>query len=244
MATMPIVGVSGSIKQDESGQFINANYLANVLAAGAIPVVLCLDMDAAQVAQCLDRLDGVLLCGGNDVDPSRFGESPAVGLGEVNPKRDRLENYVIAEAYRRGMPLLAICRGVQMLNVALGGTLYQDIPTQYLAHTGTQPLSHASLADASNPMHDVRVVQSTLLHTLYGADALCVNSFHHQAIKSLSPRLQVAARSADGVVEAVYDSTQPFVLGVQWHPERMAEGAPLFQAFAAACDRYRARSQR
>lgn len=243
MAAMPMVGVTSSIEEDERRQFINANYLHRVLKAGAIPVVLSMDMDAEQITTCLDRLDGLMLSGGNDIDPMIFGEAPAKGLGQVNPKRDKLEMKLIREAYRRDMPIFAICRGVQSLNVALGGTLYQDLPTMYLSPDSEPAILHAQTSHERYASHSISLAEGTPLRTLYGEETIGVNSFHHQAIKVLAPHLQVAARATDGVIEAVFDAGKPFVLGVQWHPERMKEGAPLFHAFAEACARYAAKTK-
>jgi putative glutamine amidotransferase len=235
MATLPMIGVTSSIEEDERRQYINANYLTQVLKAGAIPVVLSMDMDADQMSVCLDKLDGLLLSGGNDVDPMIFGEPPAKGLGQVNPKRDRLEMQLIRYAYERDMPIFAICRGVQSLNVALGGTLYQDLPSMYLSPDNEPAILHSQTAHERYASHSVELMADTPLRTLYGEETICVNSFHHQAIKVLAPHLSVAARATDGVIEAVYDAAKPFVLGVQWHPERMKEGAPLFRTFVASC---------
>ncbi|MEA4999815.1 MAG: gamma-glutamyl-gamma-aminobutyrate hydrolase family protein [Candidatus Limiplasma sp.] len=240
MERMPIIGVTGSIEDDEHRQFINSNYLARLLKAGMIPLVLSLDMDSHQIPLCLDRLDGLLLSGGNDVDPMMFGEAPTTGLGAVSPKRDKLEMHVVKEAYRRNMPIFAICRGIQSLNVALGGTLYQDLPSQYRAADDHPPLLHAQTAHERYPSHKITVTPGTPLYEIFQEDSLAVNSFHHQAIKALAPPLTVCARATDGVIEAVYDTEKPFVLGVQWHPERMKEGMPLFHAFEKACAAYAA----
>ena len=234
MKTLPIIGISGSIEKDESKQYIVRDYMTSLLKAGAIPLLLSVDLEEAQIALCLSQLDGLMLSGGNDVDPMLFGESPAHGLDQVNPIRDRLEMNLIAEAYRLSMPVLAICRGLQTLNVALGGTLYQDLPSQYLAPDGGRSILHSQTAPSRYASHLITVEPETPLRNIFGADQIGVNSYHHQAIKALAPALTVCARAGDGVIEAVYDPSKPFVLGVQWHPERMAEGAPLFHAFAQA----------
>lgn len=235
MNIMPVIGVTGSLEEDERRHFINSNYLSRLLKTGAIPMMLSMDMDKKQIAISLDRLDGLMLSGGNDVDPMTFGEAPASGLGKVSPKRDRLEMRLVEEAYRRNMPIFAICRGVQSLNVALGGTLYQDLPSQYRSPESEPAILHAQTAHERYASHTISLVRDTPLFSLYGEDTIGVNSFHHQAIKVLAPALTVCARAVDGVIEAVYDAGKPFVMGVQWHPERMKEGAPLFEAFVKAC---------
>ena len=217
----PMIGVSGSLEQDESKQYIIRAYMTSLLKAGAIPVLLSVDMDVPQINTCLNHLDGLLLSGGNDVDPLLFGESPATGLDHVNPIRDKLEMSLIAEAYRRSMPILAICRGLQSLNVALGGTLYQDLPTQYTTPEGNRPMLHTQTSPSRYASHMIELDEDSPLRKVFHQATVGVNSFHHQAIKALAADLKVCARAADGVVEAVYDPGKPYVFGVQWHPERM-----------------------
>lgn len=235
MKTMPLIGVTGSLEEDERRQFINCNYFTRLLKAGVIPVLLSMDMDHEQIGLCLDRLDGLMLSGGNDLDPMTFGEAPTSGLGKVSPKRDKLEMRLIREAYRRDMPIFAICRGVQSLNVALGGTLYQDLPTQYVSPESGPAILHSQTAHERYASHTIRLAENGPLHRLFGEGLIGVNSFHHQAIKALAPPLTACAWASDGVIEGVYDPGKGFVLGVQWHPERMKEGMPLFHAFADAC---------
>ena len=238
MKTMPIIGVSGSIEKDESKQYIIRSYMTSILNAGAIPVLLSIDMDDEHIALCLDQMDGLMLSGGNDVDPQLFGESPASGLDQVNPVRDQLEMKLIEIAYQHAMPILAICRGLQTLNVALGGTLYQDLPTQYTAPDGSRAILHSQTSPSRYASHMIELDPQSPLRDVFKQETIGVNSFHHQAIKGLAAKLTVCARAADGGIEAVYDREQPFVYGVQWHPERMKEGAPLFGAFSAACIQY------
>jgi len=238
MKTMPIIGVSGSIEKDESKQYIIRSYMTSILNAGAIPVLLSIDMDEEHIALCLDQMDGLMLSGGNDVDPQLFGESPASGLDQVNPVRDQLEMKLIDIAYQHAMPILAICRGLQTLNVALGGTLYQDLPTQYIAPDGGRAILHTQTSPSRYASHMITLDEGTAFRDIYGEASIGVNSYHHQAIKALAPGLTVCARAADGVIEAIQDTSKPFVYGVQWHPERMKEGAPLFEAFTNACKTY------
>jgi putative glutamine amidotransferase len=238
MQTMPVVGVSGSIQSDEYKQYIPRVYLRSVLSSGSIPVLLSLDLDEPQIAACLRDLDGLLLAGGNDVDPMLFGESPAPELKQVDPLRDRFEIALIREAYRQTMPILAICRGIQTLNVALGGSLYQDLPTQYTSPEGGRAILHNQTAPPREPSHRVYFPEASPLRAVFGQESVKVNSLHHQAIKKLADPLAVCATAKDGVVEAVCDTQKPFVWGVQWHPERMENGAPIFAAFSRACAVY------
>ncbi len=241
MKQMPMIGVTCSLEDGEQRQFINSNYLKALHQVGIIPVVLSLSLNGSETSVCLDRLDGLMLSGGNDVDPMLFGEAPIPGLGSVSPKRDRHEMALILEAYRRNMPILAICRGIQSLNVALGGTLYQDLPTQYSVDNESPPMLHTQTALGRYASHRVSLSENSPLRMMYACEQLAVNSFHHQAVKEVAPQLTVCARASDDVIEAVYDADKPFVVGVQWHPERMAEGKPLFEAFAKACMEYATR---
>ena len=197
-------------------------------------------MDAVEA---LKGTDGLLLTGGDDMAPSRYGEPPHPTVVEVAPERDDFEIALIAEARRTGMPIFAICRGVQVLNVACGGTLVQDIPSQIgnaLEHAFKVP-PHSSFEYA----HDIWMESDSLLarllqERLNGSDSVAVNSRHHQAIKDLAPGFRVVATAPDGIIEAIEDPTVPFCLGVQWHPEnfwRTGEFRPLFEGFLEAAAR-------
>jgi len=169
---------------------------------------------------------GLVLSGGEDVEPGRYGAAPHPKLGETDRARDAVEVALVAGAERRGLPILAICRGIQILNVALGGTLYQD-----LASERPGPVDHA---DASS-RHGLRVDSGTLLHRTLATAQASVNSRHHQAIRDVAPALHVNAWAEDGVIEGAErkDPGGPWALAVQWHPEDDVEGA-LFRGFAEA----------
>ena len=167
------------------------------------------------------RCDGLVLSGGDDVAPSLYGEAPLPELGAVNPARDEVELAALDTAAARGIPLLAICRGCQLLNVYLGGTLYQDIATQRpgaVSHEQTHPWGRHA--------HAARVDPDSQLARQLGASELRINSYHHQAIKDLAPPLRAVAWSEDGLIEGVEHREHPWVLGVQWHPERHEASAP------------------
>jgi putative glutamine amidotransferase len=197
----------------------------------------------AGVADALAGVDGLLLTGGDDVSPSRYGEDRHPTVKEVAPERDEFEIELVREARRRGLPILAICRGLQVLNVAGGGTLIQDIPSQVtgaLDHKQAVP-PHQSFDLA----HEVWFEKDSLLarlmrERLSDADSCEVNSRHHQSIKTVAPGFQVSATAPDGVIEAIEDPASRFCLGVQWHPEnfwRTGEFRPLFEGFMEAADR-------
>jgi len=203
----------------------------------------------ADVSEALRGIGGLLLTGGDDVAPSRYGEAAHPSVVQVSPERDEFEIALVKEARRLGLPLLAICRGMQVLNVACGGTLFQDIPSQTegsLQHAFTIP-PHTSFEYA----HDIWLEDDSLLarlmhERLNGSDSFAVNSRHHQSVKDVAPGFRVVATAPDGIVEAIEDPAARFCLGVQWHPEnfwRTGEFRPLFEGFleaAASVDHDRA----
>ena len=229
----PLIGISGSVDKEETQSFIMRSYFKRLTESGAIPLLLSPDMTPEQVEQCAQQLDGLLLAGGNDVDPALFHEEPIPQLGEVNPIRDRIELLLVPAFLRAEKPILGICRGIQTLNVALGGTLYQDLPSQYAP---CAPENHSQEPPYSNPTHSVNVISGTAFAGIAQADELQVNSMHHQAVKDVAPGLTVCATSPTGVTEAVEMPGKPFVIGVQWHPERLTDPASLrlFERFVSA----------
>ena len=238
MAAYPLIGVSGSIDAEETRHFILRDYLTAVIAAGGAPVLLSPDMKGDMLEDCLAHLDGLLMAGGNDVSPALFGEPPVEVLGEVNPLRDGFEMRLVRLAAARRMPVLGICRGVQAMAAALGGSLWQDLPSQYRTADGNPPIAHRQTSPGRYASHTVSVLPGTLLARLTdGAETLRVNSFHHQAVKAPGS-LRVCALAPDGVIEATEDASLPFFLGVQWHPERMYRSdraaAALFEGLVRA----------
>mgnify|MGYP004514103553 CR=1 FL=1 len=231
----PLIGVSGSMDKDETQYFIMRSYMQALTGAGGVPVLLCPDMNSEQLESCVNRLDGLLLAGGNDLAPSLFHQAPLPALGEVNPLRDQLELRLIAATVERRLPVLGICRGIQVMNVAMGGSLWQDLPSQNPSAFG-----HRQNCLGQYPSHQVEVVDGSLLRQIVGQDRLAVNSFHHQAVKEAAAELSVCAYAPDGVIEAVEHPSLPFFLGVQWHPERTVHtddvSRAIFSAFVqAAC---------
>jgi putative glutamine amidotransferase len=220
----PLIGITPSPVQEElpHGTFeryaMASTYVNAVLAAGGIPIVL--PPQDGNADALLDTVDGLLLSGGADLDPALYGDTEVhpTTYG-IHPLRDRMELQLTTGALRRDLPLLCICRGIQVLNVALGGTLIQDIPSQH--STAVQHRQHESGLEPSAVGHEVSVVPGTLLEHVFGSARVGVNSFHHQAVKATASGLVAAAYADDGVVEAVVAPDRTFVLGVQWHPEMM-----------------------
>jgi putative glutamine amidotransferase len=216
------------------------DYRQSILHVGAEVRVL---EPPLTVTAALEGVSGLLLTGGEDIAPSRYGEAPHPSVVDVNPARDELELGLIAEARRRQMPILAICRGIQVLNVACGGTLVQDIPTQLQG--ALEHYFHVPPHQAFSLAHEIWIDKDTLLaglmrERLSDADACEVNSRHHQAVKQVAPGFRVSATAPDGVVEAIEDPSAAFCLGVQWHPEsfwRTGEFRPLFEGLVEAASK-------
>jgi putative glutamine amidotransferase len=220
----PLIGITPSLMTDvqSHGTFerflLSSNYPNAVIAAGGIPVILPPQLGHA--ADLLDRLDGVLLSGGADIDPREYGDKVVhPETYDISPLRDAFEFELLREVLNRDLPLLCICRGIQVLNVGLGGTLYQDVADQFspdLLHRQ----QNAGIA-ANEPSHAVHARANGLLSEVYGTEVIQTNSFHHQAIKDVASELVVEGTTDDGLVEAVSLPSRSFVLGVQWHPEMM-----------------------
>ncbi len=212
-----------------------ASYMSALDSVGLAPLLLTPVHSPASVQALLAQCHGLMLTGGEDVDPRRYGEDPIAELGPVLPERDELESTALTVALERDIPILGICRGCQVLNVFYGGTLYQDLPVQ---RPESGPHEQEGWIGRS---HDVHVAPGSRLDAIVHGQELRINSFHHQAIRDLGPGLEIAALADDGVVEAVEARDRSWVIGVQWHPERHEATAPesdpdrlLFGAFRQA----------
>ena len=245
----PIIGITATLKEDIDtvaerplGKFVRTDldYVEGVTGAGGVPVVLPPLGDERAAGAVMQSLDGLLLSGGSDLDPSYYGEEPNPELGPTIPERDAYEMALVGLALRRGIPVFGICRGMQVLNVALGGTLYQDLPSQW----DRDVLKHRQVTPKWQPTHEVEVSEGSYVAEVMGRDVVKVNSYHHQGIKDLAEGLVVTGRSTDGVVEAVEakDFSERWLLGVQWHAEAMRGAGPqqesLFEAHVSAAERH------
>jgi len=232
MSGSPLIGVSTSITVGKHPEraYVNSTYLHAVQQAGGVPVALPPQLSAASLERLTRGLDGLLLTGGGDMDPGLFGEEPHSTLYDVAPARDTVETAAVRIALERRLPILAICRGIQVLNVALGGSLYQDV--------GTDPateIRHSQEAPRDQPTHKVKVQAGSRLAQTLGADEIEVNSMHHQAVKAVGAGLVAVAWAPDQIIEGL-ELTDPsrFVLGVQWHPEELCgHSEPARCLFAA-----------
>lgn len=235
----PLIGVTTSVTVDKYPEraYLNTTYLRAVEQAGGIPVLLPPSLGAGARDRLVGQLQGLMLTGGGDVDPRHFGEAPHPTLVEISTDRDALELEVTRRMLDEDLPVLAICRGIQVLNVALGGTLYQDIPSD-----PGSALVHSQAARRDRPTHVVTVQNGSRLAAIVGTLRLEVNSFHHQAVRRLGEGLTAVAWAPDGIVEGIeaIDRTR-FVLGVQWHPEDLvqhdAAARDLFAALVGAAAR-------
>lgn len=213
-------------------------YVDAVVRAGGVPVLIPL-VDDEEVLQTLyDRIDGLLLAGGGDVDPAHYGEEPLPELGKVDALRDAVELPLARWAVADGKPVLGICRGVQVLNVSMGGSLYQDITTQ-LNSALHHDESYAK-EDWTHMAHDLRLDPSSNMAKLFATTSFPINSLHHQSLKAIAPGLRAVGWAPDGVVEAVEGSNGQFIMGLQCHPEALQGSADprwqaLFKRFVDSC---------
>ena len=222
----PVIGITGNF---EDGQLrLGRGYYDSIVAAGGVPLVIPPVADTNVIINSLSRIDGLLLSGGGDVNPLWTGEEPSPLLHGINRERDLPELLITRLAFNRQIPILGICRGIQVLATALGGKVAQDLSLLKIEE-GKSIIKHSQDADRNEPTHTVSIGRGTILYQIYDAPKLHVNSFHHQAVSDAGPCLRVSAVSPDGVIEAVESSEYKSILGVQWHPECLATGAPLFQ---------------
>jgi putative glutamine amidotransferase len=231
----PIIGVVGGNYERSSGGIVagvSTSYLRAVEAGGGIPLLIHLSEDPAVLDALYARCDALLFHGGGDVDPARYGAAMIAACGTPDPLRDQVELALAQRALADGMPLLGICRGIQLLNVAMGGTLYQDIPSEL---PGT--LDHYASRNAEGRMlmpHSITIEHESWLAEQLGTTEIPVNTFHHQALRDVAPGLRVVAYAPDGVIEAVEGTGDSFVAGVQSHPEDLWDAAePRWQRFFA-----------
>jgi len=237
VSSNPVVAVSAAIRRDSGAPPVvrlRATYLAALENARLVPIVVPA-VDAESSRAVLERADALVLTGGEDVNPARYGEAPHPALGRIADERDAAEIALVQAAHELRLPTLAICRGAQILNVALGGTLIQDIPSQVGAE-----INHDPDTPRTSQSHGVEIATDSRLARALGVTRMQVNSVHHQAIRRVAPTLRVVATAPDGVIEAVETAPDDpwWCVGVQWHPEDLFErselDARLFSALAGA----------
>lgn len=229
----PLIAVTPVYDAKEARYVLKGAYMQMLEGLGALPMIMPLTTDEAALDCFLDLCDGLLLSGGSDIDPARYGDVNEGLCGRISPLRDEVELKLCRMAVERDKPVLGICRGHQVLNVALGGTMYQDLKVQQ----GTT-FEHMVPKPVGGMVHDVSIVSGSPLEKLQGTRSMMVNSRHHQAIRDVAPGLVAQAVSPDGVVESVYLPGKRFVWGVQWHPESIwtisEENRKIAEAFLQA----------
>ena len=214
---IPVIGMLGAVDNDKVASLIY-NYAKAIEKSGGLPVLLPFVESNEILDEFVSRCDGFLFTGGADVSPERYGEEIKPACGDIQYNRDELEFKAFGKIFESRKPILAICRGAQFVNVALGGTLYQDLPTEFASD-----IVHRQREGLLDYSHYIRVVENTPLYTLMGESRIKGNSFHHQAIKRLGEGLKVMANADDGVVEAVWYDGEQYLRAYQWHPERLCE---------------------
>ena len=229
----PTIGLLCDIDNDKVTSLFNT-YVSAIVHTGGVPIMLPYVKDSDVMDRYIRLCDGFVFTGGVDVDPAHYGEDKSEFCGEIQPFRDELEFAMFPKIFSSNKPILAICRGAQFVNAALGGTLYQDIPSEY--ETG---ILHRQTEGKNEFSHDVVIKKDTPLHELVGSLRMKANSFHHQAIKKAGHDLVPMAYADDGIIEALYHTEHVYLRAYQWHPERLFEKSQdnnaIFSDFIGAC---------
>lgn len=236
----PIIGLTTFIESKGTSKYncLNCNYINAIVEAGGTPVMIPLVGEEESLLKYMNIIDGILFTGGVDVSPLYYGENPIKDIGAIEQDRDAYEMFLFKEAYDVNMPIMGICRGIQLINVALGGSLYQDINSQIESSLGHNPKE----SPMNQVHHMIRIEKNSKLYDIFENETIAVNSFHHQSIKDLGKGLKVTAHSYDGIIEAVESMERDFVLGVQWHPEALVPkhetSKKLFNEFVKQCGKF------
>lgn len=234
----PLIGIIASMEIDQKNYHVSQFNVDAIIKVGGIPVILPFMTLKEDIAYYAKIVDGLYAIGGDDINPLLFGEEPKLHLGPVLPMRDTFELALILKVVEKGKPYFGVCRGAQILNVAHGGTMFQDINSQI----ETELIQHCQTAPEDQGSHYVNVTKDSLLHRITGRETLLVNSWHHQANKQVALNMNVSAQASDNLIEAIEHTEHDFVLGVQWHPEILASkndeaSLKLFKGFVNACKR-------
>lgn len=238
----PVIGITARVEKDQMYS-LDPVYGQAILQAGGLPLIVPI-VDEEDIPLLCERLDGLIVTGGGDINPTLYGEEPHVRLGAVYPGSDQYEKELILNFLELDKPFIGMCRGMQMLNISLGGTNYQDLEAQFEG-----PLhQHKQLAMRTHRTHSVTLQDDSRLLKIMDEKTFNVNSFHHQGVKKVSDKLKVAGRAADGLVEALESENHQFVMGIQWHPEEFAlqgdeASKKLFDRFVKECAKDKVQNQ-
>ena len=233
MLSKPVIGITAAHCTEELMTFPRQYYVEGVKKAGGIPFILPPVQSPEEASEVMTLINGLLLTGGGDISPKYLREDPHPGIGKCFPERDYSEILLTQLAIQQNLPLLGICRGIQVLAVAAGGKIYQDIPSQY-----PRAMEHRQTAPRQYAWHDVDIVEESELYRLLRAKKIGVNSLHHQAVSEIPEDFIQNARASDGIIEGIEMPGAKFCVGVQWHPESMeteTHSKALFAGFIKAC---------
>ena len=228
-----MIGIVPLIDQDRNSYWMLPGYMEGIIEQGGIPVMLPVTKDKETLKQLVECYDGFVFTGGHDINPDLYHEEIVMECGEICDERDTMESLLLPLVYQANKPALGICRGLQLFNVCLGGTLYQDLNTMHPSN-----LEHRQPDKYHQPIHEVTLIKDTPLYDLLNKEVIGINSLHHQAIKDLSPMLKPMAITSDNLIEAVYDPSKKYFMAVQWHPEFSYlindDSKKIFKSFVAA----------
>ncbi len=232
----PTIGVMPLWDGAKESIWMVPGYMDAIRESGGLAIILPLNVDDEDLEQLCGICDGFLFTGGDDVNPALYNQSTSAKCGTPNMTRDDLEGKIFAYATKNDIPILGICRGIQLINSLCGGDLYQDLPSEYMHPSG---INHQMTPPYDKVQHFVSLIKGSPLHKIVGADQIKVNSYHHQAIKNLAPTLEATAMSEDGLIEAICMPSKRFIHAVQWHPEfnfySSESSRQIVRAFIKSC---------
>ena len=231
----PIIGISSSL--NEHVLSVPIDYINAITKFGGVPIILP-NLQEDAIESIVELLDGLLLTGGGDIDPTLFNEEPHQNLGTITPERDEFEIAIIQKMMKLNKPIFGICRGLQILNIAIGGDMYQDIYMQ----SQNKLLQHTQFAPRSHTSHFVHVIEGSKLGDIVQVEKFKVNSFHHQAVRKIPTDFKASAIASDGIIEAFESMNHKFVMGLQWHPECLLSkndyaSIAIFETFILSCEK-------